>query len=250
MKLSKILLMALSVVLVATLAIGGTVAYFTDREAVVNTMTVGNVQIALIEQQRDGNGGLEQFEQDKALSPIVGSAQGDKDGYGLPVAGNYVDKIVTVRNTGKSEAYVRVIVAVPKELDDTAALHWNLGDRFDSTANGTYNVTKRTDLPTLAYDPSQPIDIDGVEYNVYTFTYEEALEPGETTDAAAFVGFYLDAKVNFDGENYTMNGVALEYDLSQGVKIPVMAQGVQTAGFANAGEAFAASGLPTNPVAE
>ena len=97
MSAKKKVLAAASYVMVAALAIGGTVAYFTDKESAVNVMTMGaGVDIELIEQQRDGEGGLEDFEQGKELLPIVGSAQGttNKDKYGMPLAGNYVDKIV------------------------------------------------------------------------------------------------------------------------------------------------------------
>ena len=113
----------LSICLVAVIAVmaiaGASLAYLTDTDDADNVFEVGNVQIELVEQQRNENGELEAFEDDKTLMPIVGSAQGEKDGYGLPTAKNYVDKIVNVKNTGKSDAYVRVIVAVPAGLDNS-----------------------------------------------------------------------------------------------------------------------------------
>ena len=45
----KILLLASALCLVAVLAIGGTLAYFTDTEDATNTFTVGNVDITLTE---------------------------------------------------------------------------------------------------------------------------------------------------------------------------------------------------------
>lgn len=39
----------------------------------------------------------------------------------------------------------------------------------------------------------------------------------------------------------------INYDLSEGVKIPVFVQAVQATGFDSAEAAFAASGLPANP---
>lgn len=45
----KITLVATSVLLVAALVIGGTLAYFTDTETKTNTFTVGNVDITLTE---------------------------------------------------------------------------------------------------------------------------------------------------------------------------------------------------------
>ena len=55
MKLKNILLSGLSLVLVAALAIGGTVAYLQDSDSDVNVMTLGNVKIEQVEQERDGN---------------------------------------------------------------------------------------------------------------------------------------------------------------------------------------------------
>ncbi len=245
--MKKALLMVVCMVLVAALAVAGTVAYFTDREEVVNVMTAGNVQIQLNEQQRDGNGGLEDFEQNKVLMPIVGSAQGEKDAYGMPVAKNYVDKIVTVTNTGKSDAYVRVLVGVPAALEGATAnenaLHWNLGNKFAPAGDGVAPAEQ------YSFEVVGTTTIDGILYNVYAFNYDAVLEPGATT-TAAFVGFYLDSNVDFDGENYTINGNVIDYDLSKSVALPVMAQAVQVSGFDTLAEAFAASGLPVNPWGE
>ena len=138
--MKKALLLVVCMALVAAIAVSATVAYFTDREEVVNVMTAGNVQIQLNEQQRDGNGGLEAFEQNKVLMPIVGSAQGTKDSYGMPIAKNFVDKIVSVTNTGKSDAFVRVLVAVPAALEGATAndnaLHWNLANKYAPNGDG------------------------------------------------------------------------------------------------------------------
>ena len=85
----RIVTIALVVALVAIAAVG-TLAYFTDTDEATNTFAVGNVKIELIEQQR-GENGLVPFEQNKKLYPIVGSAQGEKDEYGMPIAMRYVD---------------------------------------------------------------------------------------------------------------------------------------------------------------
>ena len=83
----KLTAIFLCVALVAVAVIGGTLAYFTDTDKETNTFAVGNVKIDLIEQQR-GENGLVPFEQHKKLYPIVGSAQGEKDEYGMPTAKN------------------------------------------------------------------------------------------------------------------------------------------------------------------
>ena len=99
----KIVTLCLAAVLVLMAVAGASLAYLTDSKQATNTFTVGNVKIDLIEQQR-GENGLEAFEQNKKLLPIVGSAQGEKDEYGMPIAKNYVDKMVTVKNTGSEDA--------------------------------------------------------------------------------------------------------------------------------------------------
>ena len=56
MNKKKVLVLAVSVCLVAILAIGGTLAYFTDEEEATNTFTVGNVDITLTEPNWEGSG--------------------------------------------------------------------------------------------------------------------------------------------------------------------------------------------------
>jgi len=263
MSAKKKVLAAASYVMVAALAIGGTVAYFTDKEDAVNVMTMGaGVDIVLNEQQRsDGPGSdLEDFEQGKELLPVTGSAQGAKDKWGLSAdINNYVDKIVTVENTGTTEAYYRVMVAVPAALENATnaegPLHWNIGNRFDATGTNKYNEgswTVDTNPYYVAFenqweDDAVEIVIGGIAYNMYTFTSTTPLSAGEVSPAV-LTGFYLDAGVDYDDETgkYTFNGKTIDYDLND-VIVPVQAQAVQAAGFTTAEEAFTASGLPANP---
>lgn len=51
MKKKTILVAAIAVMLVAALVVGGTLAYFTDKDNATNTFTVGNVDIKLFESQ-------------------------------------------------------------------------------------------------------------------------------------------------------------------------------------------------------
>ena len=252
----KLTAIFLCVALVAIAVVGASLAYFTDTDNETNTFAVGNVKIDLIEQQRNANGtALETFKNNKVLMPIVGSAQGEQvtvDGVKLPAAKNYVDKIMTIKNIGVSDAYVRIFVAVPTALQNGQTpnaprydvLHWNFNG--DSCAEGEW-----TDEIVVA----NPTVIDGVQYKIYSRTYTTALKANEATATPAYIGFYLDKTVdmNADGE-YTVNWgngpVVINYDLSKGVEIPVFAQAIQAEGFASAADAFAASGLPANPWAK
>lgn len=251
----KIIALCLIVALAATAVIGGTLAYFTDTDEATNTFTAGGVKIALVEQQRGKKDGVETlvpFENNKNLMPIVGSAQGEQEVVGgvmLPTAENYVDKIISIKNTGVSDAYVRVFVAVPTALQNGETpnapskdvLHWNFNG--DSCATGEWTDEVVVANPTL---------IDGVEYKIYSRTYTTALAKDEMTATPAYIGFYLDKSVDMNDQGqYTVDfGTGREvinYDLSQGVEIPVFAQAIQADGFDSAAAAFAASGLPSNP---
>lgn len=251
----ELLAVCLVAILVLTAITGATLAYLTDTDKADNVFTVGNVRIELVEQQRGENGELEPFKDKKVLMPIVGSAQGEKDDYGLPTAKNYVDKIVNVKNTGASDAYVRVIVAVPAALDNStdamSAIHWNVGNRFSPEKEYVDGYTN-PGYVDVEWDFLDKITIGEVTYNTYCFTYTKALTAGTTTECAAIVGFYLDKNVdnyvNDEGKVvYTLNGNDIDYDLTNGVTIPVFAQAVQAAGFDSAEEAFTNAELPLNP---
>lgn len=146
MKIKNILLSAVSFVLVAALAIGGTLAYLQAEDSDVNVMTLGNVKIAQHEYERATNADgsyktatiddrtsyvLKDFTQGKPLYPAIipngGTVNGVTWDYdSIPVrmsqvdsyggasvfnTPNAVDKFVTVENTGKTDAYVRTLIA-------------------------------------------------------------------------------------------------------------------------------------------
>lgn len=272
--MKRILATILSVMLVATLAISGTVAYLTDDESEVNVMTVGKVDIELIEHERvpddedprkpEIDGALQPFTDDKNMMPVTGDVSGD-DTWGLSKETNYEDKIVRVTNKGKSDAWVRIFVAVPSELEavnndpSRKALHWDSGAGFNDTKDTEYTNTPY-EFDTFfvegwdqAIYENQAIKvIDGdeekvINFNIYCFTSATPLKPGETTPAA-IKGIYLDADVDYNDEDTseypyylgdkTNSNNKIEYDLNGKVYIPVFAQAVQAEGFASAKLAF------------
>lgn len=260
----KLLAIGLAVAVLAVTIVGMSIAYFTDTDQETNVFTVGNVQIDLIEQQRnDAHNDLEDFEDGKVLMPIVGSAQGEKDEFGLPTAANYVDKVITIENTGASDAYVRAYFAIPSALDDgyetfnagLNILHFNFGNNFDENGNvyTTYQnewIWKNSDNSWKYFET----EIAGIAYNVYYADYYQVLPAGETTER--FVdGVYLDAGVDFDDQGnmtITRNGVTTTLDLGgidlTNLNCPVFAIACQAAGFDSAEEAFtAAFGADFNP---
>ena len=214
-KLKSLLLSSVGAVAVAAVAIGGTVAYLQDSDSDVNVMTLGEVKIEQIEEERNEAGELVEFSQAKPAYPAVGNIAWDEDG--LEVNGteykvfddglkNVVDKIVTVNNTGKSDAYVRTLVAIEApDGDPDNLIHLNYNGT-DVTSSGNFMI-----------------EIDGVDYYVTAFTYKEALAGGEKS-APSLMQVFLDKKTT--NEDCAKFGDAWE--------ILVLSQAVQTNGFADA----------------
>ena len=253
----KITAIFLCVALLATAIVGASLAYFTDTDNETNTFTVGNVKIDLIEEERDGNGGTKDFTQGKKLYPIVGSAQGEKDALGMPTAKNYVDKMVTIENTGSEKAYIRAYFAIPSALDDgyetfnagMNVLHFNFGNKVE---NGVITSTEGVEW-IWTHDGKWnyfETTIDGIKYNVYFADYYQAVDAGATTEQLV-QGVYLDKTFDIkDGKCYAFGE---EVTLDDGwdwnnVSCPVFAVACQAEGFDNAADAItAAFGANYNP---
>ena len=258
-KLKKVLLMCTAYVLVAALAIGGTLAYLTSEDSDVNVMTLGNVKIEQHEYERelnedgtyktatiDGKNSyvLKDFTQDKPLYPIVGDPSLSGDGYagwdettvrmsqvdsygGMQVfAGkNAQDKFVTVKNTGKSDAYVRTLVAI------------EIGEADEDLIGLSYHSTwTKTEVGT--------IEIDNVNYVVFEFTYNGAqlsdgswrhqggiLPAGDTTYPNLSQVYLKSKATNEDMEAIDGNGDGK-------LNIIVVSQAIQANGFDNAAAAL------------
>ena len=253
----KLTAIFLCVALVAIAVVGASLAYFTDTDEATNTFAVGNVKIELNEQQR-GENGLEPFEQNKKLYPIVGSAQGEKDALGMPTAKNYVDKMVTIQNTGSEKAYIRAYFAIPSALDDgyetfnagMNVLHFNFGNKVE---NGVVTSTEGHEwiwTHGSKWNYFETTLNDGIKYNVYYADYYQAVDAGATTEQLV-QGVYLDKTFDIkDGKCYAFGKeVTLDagWDWSK-VSCPVFAIACQAEGFDNAAAAMdAAFGANYNP---
>jgi predicted ribosomally synthesized peptide with SipW-like signal peptide len=248
--MKKKMALCLCVTLLAVAAIGGTMAYFTDTDEATNTFTAEGVKIELIEQQVNEEGtALEDFSPNQVLMPIVGSAKGDKDDFGQPVAANYIDKMVTIENTCNSDVWVRAYFAIPSALDDgfenfnadMNILHFDFGNS-NKGKDTTYNVQWLWGSEAVdEHKGYLETTIDQVPYNVYYADYYKILSPEETTEQ--FIsGVYLDKNVdmNEDGK-YTITHDGQVYETGFDgtiVKCPVYAVAVQAAGFDNAADAI------------
>lgn len=127
----KILLLAAAVCMIAILAVGGTLAYFTDTTDVKkNTFTVGNVDIELTEPEWDKQGSED--------APEV-------------YPGEALAKDPTVTNTGANPCFVRVKVEGLDCLKEVGASDIivrtdytdnKLGDNWVQHTDGLYYYTK------------------------------------------------------------------------------------------------------------
>ena len=245
-KFKKALAMLLSLVLTAALAISGTIAYLTWQDSKVNVMTMGNVKIEQFEMERvfDENGNvidMQPFTQGQTLMPAVvtnGSGNeawapnpGTDINYGDYIDGaqgsngtwlnlnNEMDKFVFVKNTGKSDAYYRTIIAFEAETTvkmknsyDQSMIHFNI--------NGNNRFT---------WDDAEieNVEINGVKYNVFSVLYNEVLKPGEISRPSLL-------QVGMD--QIATNEYVAQY--GDTFDILVLSQAVQTAGFESAGAAL------------
>lgn len=246
MKKKTILVAAIAVMLVAALVVGGTLAYFTDTKSAPNTFTVGNVKINLLESSlhRENAGIANGATSDSELWSDVkmeGSNNtspykaGDTFYTDAQIEANAKDykcenvklnpgqsyhKMPYVKNTGANDAYIRIRVMIPANLD-TAILNSSI-----------YTSTALEKEFTMDYDNSGKVDREGVKYNVYTFTRNEALKPNEMTYWNVWGTVHMDSDVtNGEIENLIPNGT---------FNVLVEADAIQADGFANADAAWAA----------
>lgn len=118
----KLTLMISAAALVALLGVGGTLAWFTDTETATNIVTMGNVDINIIEV---GNGKtIINNEREEELGLVYGSDK-TMDDKGVPVTpGAELEKKVTFRNIGKNDAYLRAKIYVEGVNQDYASLEF------------------------------------------------------------------------------------------------------------------------------
>lgn len=101
MKKSKVLLLSVCAVLLVVATVLGTLAYLTDRDTVVNTFTVGQVDIVLDEADVNPDGTV-----------VEGADRVKENDYHLIPGKTYTkDPTITVLK-GSEESYVRMVVTV------------------------------------------------------------------------------------------------------------------------------------------
>lgn len=203
MKKKTILSAALALSVAAILAVGGSLAYFTDNDAKDNVFTMGNVDIQLDEV----------FEQNAKLYPGDDSLA--------------VEKKVDVTNIGSEAAYVRVHIAVPSELDNNEYIHLIKNDNKWKWEESTYETT----IDELDYN------VYVATYKDVLVTKAQTDEPAITS---VYMDKKVTNEILNELEDAKVI-TASESDSVRSLNIKVMAEGVQIAGFGSAADAFAAA---------
>lgn len=170
----KILCLSVIAIMLAILA-AGTIAYFTAEGRARNVITTGSINITVVEQQKKGENNTTV---DYPKDPITNVMPGAE-----------ISKIVTIRNDGKSPAWIRVKV----------------GTEIKLAGGGKAN----TSFVMLNFDNTNWTVKDGYYY------YNKPVDPNEST-TALFDTVKFDPQMGNEYQNCTVN-------------ININAQAVQTA---------------------
>jgi len=227
MNIKKILLSAVCIVAVAGISVMGTLAYLTDSTAVVNTFTMGNVDIKLDETIVDVNGDPVDENGNPTQEPVR-AEKGNE--YKLIPGKEYTkDPMITVVK-GSEESYVRMLVTMncQKAINEIFDPQLQAETRLDAFFKG-YDSSKwlykgettDTTADTITYEFRYHTTVSAPDADV-------ALEPLFTTFVAPDFLTGEDLKKLDD------------------FKITVVGHAIQAEGFADADAAWAAFVEPTN----
>ena len=249
----KITAIFLCVALLAIAIVGASLAYFTDTKTATNTFTVGNVKIDLLESSlhrenagvangitstselwsdvaKEGSGNTSKY---KAGDTFYTDAQIEANAAEYTcdnvqlIPGRSYHKMPYVKNVGNNDAYIRIRVMIPTDLD-TAVLNSSM---YTSSAMSQGEFTR-------VFDQTGTVDREGRKYNVYTFTRIDPLAPGEMTYWNVWGTIHMDTTVTSaqSAELFGANG-----PYPNGVfPVLVEADAIQSEGFADATAAWTA----------
>jgi len=176
----KIVALCVVVCMLAVAVVSGTLAYFTDVKEKDNEFVLGDVEIEI----------TEDFVDNSEILPDV-----------------EIEKIVSVTNTGISDAYTRVILTFPAHVNPVWSQY--VGE------NGPWTIAKTESSDTQTVYTLHYADV--IAKDVATYPCLEAVYIDEFATEEDFTGLVVDGKI----------------------KVNVKAEAIQAAGFANAEEALA-----------
>ena len=243
----------LCIALMAIAIVGASMAYFTDTKNATNTFTVGNVKIKLLESSlHRENAGVANGEKSNSelWSDVAKEGSGNTSKYKAGdtfytdeqieanaetytceniqlIPGRSYHKMPYVKNVGNNDAYIRIRVMIPADLD-TAVLNSSM---YTSSAINKNEFT-------MAIDQTGSVERDNIKYNVYTFTRIDPLAPGEMTYWNVWGTIHMDTTVTSAQSEalFGENGI-----YPDGVfPVLVEADAIQSEGFADATAAWVA----------
>lgn len=178
----KIITVLVCVIALMAVTIAGTIAYLTDEEAVVNTFTVGSVDITLDEALVGDDGKAVTGDDAERVTGneyhLVPGMEYDKDPTITIKAGSeesYVRMIMTVYNASA----VQAIIDSDNAGDDAIKDYADLFAGWDETAWIYQGFETDTDANTIAFEFRYKAAVDG--YDAEGNASDEVLEPLFTT---------------------------------------------------------------------
>lgn len=217
----KIMVMAMALCMVAILAIGGTLAYFTDDDQNTNVFTMGNVDIVLDEAKVIRGEGEAEDEY------TAGKERVKENRYEEVYPGAVLPKDPTVHNVGTYPAYIRAKVTI--DFNRLAALQAD--KELFNGENEDEDLTNIADIDTENWKyADRAIDFNARTVT-YTYNYNAKLEAEKDT-TPLFTQIIIPTFVT--NEDVAAYGLQ-EFEMS------IVAEAVQTYGFDSLDAAFAAT---------
>ena len=213
----KTLLVAMALSMVAILAAGATLAYFTAEDEVKNVFTMGNVDISLDE--------APVVKTDDKWAADEEAARVKTNEYKDIYPGAVLPKDPTVHNDGSYEAYVRAKVVV--DFNKLAGLQADKQLFNGETADA--ELLSIVDIDTANWT----FETYAVDFESRTVTYTYTLNEALAADADAKLFSKVTIPTALTNEEVEAYGL-------QNFTIDVLAEAIQTFGFENAAAAWAA----------
>lgn len=211
--MKRSLILILTIVLALSASTLSTLAYLTGEDAVVNTLTVGKVKIVLDEAKVDGNG-----------EKIEGEERVKRNEYHL-IPGVTYDKDPTVMvEAGSSSAYVRMLVTLNK---------YDAIKEIDALGGENFNLEKfAIDIDETEWASVEPPMIDDTTIT-FEYRYQQLVDASTSSEdiplEPLFTNFTIPAEITGD-----------ELETIDHMTITVRGHAIQSLGFQNADEAWAA----------
>ena len=207
-KINKGFALCFAALLVLVAAVSGAMAYQMTVDEFA-ALDGHRIDVQLVRQNEDAEGTYVELTEGALL---------------FPMAEGYTENMIRVKNIGNIDTFTRVLVAVPTGLDNCVELI--KGDGWTLTKTVADQSCGETTC------------------NIYIFTMDDTLET-ETVSEPAVLGVRVDAALEQHGDGYKLNDVV--YDFSEGLRLMIASQAIQSAFFETPEAAFETSGLADNP---